>query len=53
MTGHDYDDDYAETQVLPGRIDADEPDTEETVVLDDEYRRRIERGLDPGRDRSR
>lgn len=44
MTGNDHNEDYTETMVLPGRIDADEPDLDETVVLDEERRLRIERG---------
>jgi len=46
---HD-DDENAETQVLPGKSGADEAELAETVVLGDEYRRRVERG-DPERDR--
>jgi len=52
MTDHElHDDDYAETTVLPGRPDVDDLDLEETVVLDEEHRRRLGGGQNPERHR--
>ncbi|HEX6993259.1 MAG TPA: hypothetical protein VF339_03855 [Gammaproteobacteria bacterium] len=50
MTGR-HDDEYEDTQVLPRKSDGEEPDLEKTVVLGEEYRRRIERGGAPERER--
>lgn len=41
MTDWKHDEDYAETEVLPRESDAAEPDAEPTVVLGEDYRRRI------------
>jgi|GEM_PF-4938314 len=51
MTGSHHDDEHADTQVLPRKSEMEEPDTEATVVLGEEYRRRIERSYDPERNR--
>jgi len=51
MTGHEHDEDHEDTQLLPSPQDAAEPDTEATVVLGEEYRRRVEQSHDPDRNR--
>lgn len=51
MTGPKHDEDHEDTQLLPSKDDAAEPDTEATVVLGEEYRRRVEQSHDPERDR--
>jgi len=51
MTGRKHDDDYAETQVLPRKDDAEAHDIEPTVVLGEEYRRRVEQSHNPEDDR--
>lgn len=50
MTGRKLDEDYAETHVLPGTSRTEDPDTDVTVVLGDEYSRRVERSDDPESD---